>query len=80
MLNIGKVSRPNLYKGVFPYTELPRMEFEEKQVRMNLPEEIWVTDTTFRDGQQAREPYTVEQMVNLFELMHRLGGEGGAYK
>jgi isopropylmalate/homocitrate/citramalate synthase len=80
MFEIEKVSRPNLYKEFFPYTELPQIEFEEKQVPMNLPEEIWITDTTFRDGQQAREPYTVEQMVNLFELMQRLGGDGGAIR
>ncbi|MDP6458333.1 MAG: 2-isopropylmalate synthase [Candidatus Bathyarchaeota archaeon] len=80
MFDLEKVSSPNLYKEVFPYDGLPRMEFEEKLVPMNLPEEIWVTDTTFRDGQQAREPYTVEQMINLFDLMHRLGGEDGVIK
>ncbi|MDP7442780.1 MAG: hypothetical protein QGI87_00285, partial [Candidatus Bathyarchaeota archaeon] len=80
MFDLEKVISPNLYKEVFPYDGLPRMEFEEKLVPMNLPEEIWVTDTTFRDGQQAREPYTVEQMINLFDLMHRLGGEEGVIK
>ena len=33
---------------------------------MNVPEEIWITDTTFRDGQQSMAPYTVKQIVDLF--------------
>jgi isopropylmalate/homocitrate/citramalate synthase len=77
---INKASKPNLYKEIFPYTELPKIEFENTQVPMNLPEEIWITDTTFRDGQQAREPYTADQMVHLYDLMHKLGGERGVIK
>ncbi len=39
--------------------------------------DIHITDTTFRDGQQARPPYKKEQMVKLFEMMSRLGGPHG---
>ncbi len=44
---------------------------------MNMPDEIWITDTTFRDGQQARTPYTVQQIATLYEMLHRLGGPNG---
>ena len=44
---------------------------------MNPPENIWMTDTTFRDGQQAFPPFTVEQISHLFDLMHKLGGPNG---
>ena len=44
---------------------------------MRPPAEIWITDSTFRDGQQAREPYTVEQIVHLYKLLHKLGGPKG---
>ena len=38
---------------------------------LNCPDEIWITDTTFRDGQQARAPYTVDQIVTLYlSLIH----------
>lgn len=40
-------------------------------------DELWITDTTFRDGQQSREPYTVEQIVELYKMLHRLGGPRG---
>ena len=47
---------------------------------MNPPEEIWITDTTFRDGQQALPPFTVQQIVDLFDMMHRLGGPNGVIR
>ncbi|HEY7201992.1 MAG TPA: 2-isopropylmalate synthase [Candidatus Dormibacteraeota bacterium] len=38
---------------------------------------IWITDTTFRDGQQSRAPYTPEQIADLYALLARLGGPNG---
>ena len=35
---------------------------------MNMPKEIWITDTTFRDGQQSTAPFTVKQIVDLYKL------------
>ncbi|MHB9154455.1 MAG: 2-isopropylmalate synthase [Endomicrobiales bacterium] len=71
------VTEPNLYREIFPYTDIPKIPFNNRVVPMNPPEEIWMTDTTFRDGQQALPPFPVEQIVQLFELMHRLGGPNG---
>ncbi len=34
------------------------MVFEESAPEMDHADKMWVTDTTFRDGQQARPPYT----------------------
>ena len=42
-----------------------------------MPDDIFITDTSFRDGQQSRAPYTVDQMVTLYEMLHRLGGPQG---
>jgi isopropylmalate/homocitrate/citramalate synthase len=36
-----------------------------------------MTDTTFRDGQQSTSPFTVKQIVELFKLLHKLGGPKG---
>ena len=71
------VQEPNLYRNVFPYTELPRVPFDGKAVPMSRAPEMWITDTTFRDGQQARPPYTVQQVVDLYTLMHKLDGGSG---
>ncbi len=71
------VAEPNLYRETFPYDEVPRIPFNHRVVPMHMPNEIWITDTTFRDGQQSVSPFTVEQIVHLFKLMARLGGPKG---
>lgn len=71
------VESPNLYRQNFNYDEVPKIVFNRRLVPMEMPKEIWITDTTFRDGQQSREPYTTEQIVRLYDMMHRLGGPKG---
>ena len=53
------------------------MSFNHRYVPVNMPDEIWITDTTFRDGQQSRAPFTVDQIVHLYSLLHKLGGPRG---
>ena len=74
---LQNVEEPHLYRDLFPYTEIPKISFNHRRVPMEMPDEIWITDTTFRDGQQAREPYTPNQVLDLFDMLHRLGGENG---
>lgn len=71
------VKEPQLYRNFFDYTSIPKVAFNFRNVPMNCPENIWITDTTFRDGQQSRSPYTEEQIVELFKMLHKLGGEKG---
>jgi isopropylmalate/homocitrate/citramalate synthase len=74
------IQEPNLYRHVFPYDEVCRIEFDNRFVFIDPPEEIFITDTTFRDGQQARPPYTVEQIVDLYDMLHKLGGANGVIR
>ncbi len=74
---LNDVETPNLYRMLFQYDQIPKIMFNRRLVPLNMPEEIWITDTTFRDGQQSREPYTVEQIVTLYDMLHRLGGPKG---
>ncbi len=69
--------QPNLYRHLFDYESVPKVSFNHRFVPTCMPKEIWITDTTFRDGQQSTSPFTVEQIVHLFKLMHRLGGPRG---
>ncbi|MBN1809171.1 MAG: histone-lysine N-methyltransferase [Planctomycetes bacterium] len=71
---------PVLFRDIFPYVEVPRIVFDNDIVSVDLPAEIWITDTTFRDGQQARPPYTPEQTAEIFEIIHRLGGPNGVIR
>ena len=71
------VSEPVLFREMFNYDEVPKIMFNHRTVPMYFPDDIWITDTTFRDGQQSRAPFTVEQIVDLYKLMHKLGGPKG---
>jgi len=75
--SLQDIPDPNLYREIYPYTEIPKIAFNHRRVPMCMPEEIWMTDTTFRDGQQSRAPYTAKQIEDLYKLIHRLGGENG---
>jgi len=75
--HLDDVKEPNLYRDIFPYTEFPKIPFTHERVPTFIPERTWITDTTFRDGQQARAPYTVDQMVQLYKFMNRLAGPHG---
>lgn len=77
MYELVDVKVPNVFRNLFPYNEIPKIAFNDRIVPHNMPEEIWITDTTFRDGQQSRAPYTTEQIVTIYDYLHRLGGEHG---
>ena len=64
---------PNLYRLLYDYESVPKVSFNHRFVPVNMPEDIWITDTTFRDGQQAQAPFTVKQIVDLYTMLHRLG-------
>ena len=77
MYPLVDVHTPNVFRNLFHYDEIPKIAFNDRIVPHNMPDEIWITDTTFRDGQQSRAPYTTEQIVSIYEYLHRLGGPKG---
>ena len=77
MYILDDVEKPNVFRNMFPYSEIPKIPFNDRIVPHNMPKDIWITDTTFRDGQQSRAPYTTEQIVRIYDYMHRLGGPKG---
>lgn len=73
-------SEPELYRGIFDYDEVPKVVFNDRKVPMSPAEEWWITDTTFRDGQQSTAPLTVKQIADIYSLMHKLGGKKGVIR
>ena len=83
---------PNLVEETFRYDLPPLIRFDGKLVekvdgkvvefdpKVVVERDIFITDTTFRDGQQARPPYTVDQMVKIYDLLSRLGGPNGVIR
>jgi len=76
-LKLVDVDKPNLYRTTFPYTEFPKITFDNQAVPCDIPGKIWITDTTFRDGQQARPPYTPEQILKIYDFLHEIDGGTG---
>lgn len=86
------VAEPNLVEEYFPYSLPPLIRFDGKWIEnidgrqvefdpaARVKADLNITDTTFRDGQQARPPYTVEQIVTLYEMLSRLGGPNGVIR
>jgi len=74
------VKEPILYREMFPYSSVPKIAFEDRIIQINMPKDIWLTDTTFRDGQQSRPPYTPKQIAEIFDFMHRMSGPSGVIR
>jgi isopropylmalate/homocitrate/citramalate synthase len=77
---LKETDKPNLYKEIFPYSEVSKIAFDNKPVPMRPAKEIFITDTTFRDGQQSRPPYTAKQIVKIFQMLNKLGGPHGVIR
>lgn len=78
--SLQEVQEPNLQRDLYSYGTVPKVAFNHRRVPMNMPEDIWITDTSLRDGQQSVEPYTVDQIVNIYKLLSKLGGPYGVIR
>ncbi|MDD2967052.1 MAG: cache domain-containing protein [Desulfovibrionaceae bacterium] len=76
-LPLENPEKPQLYRELFPYTSICRTSFDDVMLVPRPAKQMRITDTTFRDGQQARPPYSVKQIAKIFDLMHKLGGKSG---
>jgi isopropylmalate/homocitrate/citramalate synthase len=75
--SLQDVPKPKLFRTIFDYGTIPKTVFNFMNVPMRTPKEIWITDTTFRDGQQSQSPFSVQQIVDIFKLLSKLGGVKG---
>jgi citrate (Re)-synthase len=75
--SLHDIEKGQYYRNIFPYSEIPKIPFNNRFVPMITPKNVWITDTSFRDGQQARPPYEVEHIVELYKMLHELGGKNG---
>lgn len=71
------MNNKNYFREIFPYNEIPKMNFTGEMVPMDIPEKIWVTDTTFRDGQQSMTSFSVEQISTIFDYLNKIDNNSG---
>ena len=84
--------KPNTLEEIFPYSLPPLIRLDHKAIEYIdgkavefdfgavKDRNILISDTTFRDGQQARPPYTIDQMVRIYDMMSRLSGPNGVIR
>lgn len=75
--SLQDIQTPSFNRDMFPYEEIPKCTFNHRLTPLNPPDEYWITDTTFRDGQQSRAPYTTSQIVDIYRMLNKLGGPQG---
>ena len=75
--SLQDVENPNLHRQVFTYGKIPKTAFNMRHVPLECPKDLYISDTTFRDGQQAMQPFDVKDIVELYKKLHRLGGKNG---
>ena len=74
---VENVESPELVREMFPFSKISRTLFDGIFVGLRPADPMFITDTTFRDGQQASPPYTVQQISAIFDLLYKLGGRSG---
>ena len=74
---IENPAEANLYRSVFPYDKVCRVPIDNTIIPVIPAEKFRICDTTFRDGQQARPPYTPEQIGKIYDFLNRLSGPQG---
>lgn len=91
-MDLVRVTKPNLMEDLFSYDQIPRITFDGiiyeeidgRRVQFDPADlqrrDIHITDTTFRDGQQARPPYSIDQIVQLYDMLSKLSGPKGVIR
>jgi 2-phosphinomethylmalic acid synthase len=71
-------AEPELFPRAFPRDGFPAYDWTERP--STLPDVVWTTETTHRDGQQGGLPLTVDQGVRIYELQCAFTRASGAIR
>ena len=62
------------FRDIFPFDVPPVTKYQKKLG------DIWITDTTLRDGQQGWKTFSVEESLKIYEVLSAIGGKSGVIK
>jgi citrate (Re)-synthase len=68
---------PNLQRYIYPSGRVPRVSFAETALPVCIPPSVTCVDTTLSLGLAALQPCTVEQRLQIYQLLQRLNGDDG---
>ncbi|GHO81630.1 2-isopropylmalate synthase [Ktedonobacter sp. SOSP1-85] len=70
--------QPEYFEESFPRHTFPAYAWTTRPA--TLPEAVWTTETTHRDGQQGGLPLTTEQSLHIYDIFCRFSGASGAIR
>ncbi|GHO69939.1 2-isopropylmalate synthase [Ktedonobacter sp. SOSP1-52] len=70
--------QPEYFEESFPRHTFPAYAWTTRPA--TLPEAVWTTETTHRDGQQGGLPLTTEQSLHIYDIFCRFSGTSGAIR
>ncbi len=75
---IPEPQSPEYFLDSFPRDDFPQYVWTDRP--NTLPTDVWMTETTHRDGQQGGLPLTTEQSLQIYDLMCQFTGTSGALR
>ena len=46
MYILDDVEKPNVFRNMFPYSDIPKIPFNDRIVPHNMPRDFWITDNS----------------------------------
>lgn len=69
---------PEYFLESFPRDGFPRYNWAQRPA--DAPAEVWMTETTHRDGQQGGLPLTETQSIEIYDILCNFTGRSGAVR
>jgi isopropylmalate/homocitrate/citramalate synthase len=79
MTEEDRTARPEYFLDSFPRDAFPQYVWEQGAPG-ELPREVWLSETTHRDGQQGGLPLTIERSCRIFDLLCEITGRSTAIR
>ena len=69
------IPEAQLFRDIYPYDEIPKTPFNHRRVPMNMPRDIWITDTLlpFISSRRAWEKEVSALFVALYIAKYGIG-------
>ncbi|HEV2639538.1 MAG TPA: hypothetical protein VGX23_30655 [Actinocrinis sp.] len=78
MTTLENPAEPEYFPEVFPRDDFPRYHWTERPP--DLPTDVWISETTHRDGQQGGLPLNTETSIEIYDLLCEVSGSSGAIR
>lgn len=72
--------QPEYFLDVFPRDAFPRYLWEDGTPPATLPHEVWLSETTHRDGQQGGLPLNTARSCQIYDILCEVTGDSRAIR